>query len=84
MQDSHEGRARHARQAIHHPAGSTAPGGHAEHPQRSEWQEASVRHYDGAASQPPDSHASRPVPELQQNSQVQHPLSTPSLGVLHA
>ena len=29
-----------------------------------------MRHYDGAASQPPDSHASRPVPELQQNSQV--------------
>ena len=71
MQDSNEGRAgRAARQAIHHPAGSTAAGAHADQPQHSEWQEASVRHYDGAASQPPDSHASRPVPELQQNSQV--------------
>lgn len=69
MQDSNEGRAARARQAIQRPAGSTAPGGH---PQHSEWQEASVLHYDGAASQPPDSHASRPVPELQQNSQVRN------------
>ena len=72
LQDSNEGRAPPGRQAIHHPAGSTAPagGGHAAQPQRSEWHEASVRHYDGAASQPPDSHASRLPLEAQQNSQV--------------
>ena len=71
LQDSNEGRALPGRQAMHRPAGSTAPAGgcHAAQPQRSEWQEAAVRHYDGAASQPPDSHASRLAPEAQQNSQ---------------
>ena len=43
-----------------------------------------MRHYDGAASQPPDSHASRPIPELQQNSQVLHPLPAASLKAVHA
>ena len=72
LQDSNEGRALPGRQAMHRPAGSTAPAGgcHAAQPQRSEWQEAPERHYDGAASQPPDSHASRLAPETQQNSQV--------------
>lgn len=72
LQDSNEGRDPPGRQAVHHAAGSTVPagGGHGAQPQRSEWQEAPVRHYDGAASQPPDSHASRLAPEAQQNSQV--------------